>query len=640
MAETAFSLHYATHRNVDDYSGAYENANYTTEQAAEILADGDYEHADTRRDVYERAFAISPDDFAQTYSIIERMENDAQVQPAIRQDARGNDHFVALFRNVYGSSLNIAISEGHLILNSLEGLTAEEYRNLARFCWMNSMNIEFPDNADEYFRRNYEQAYDAYEQEVRLGDHNANDTTAQEVNDTLNQEHLSDEEILAAAEHLPEDERADFIFEERRRRATERATEQDNSKINPNQEKVDKSMQTFMKRLGKVSGETYFRTNSALSGETVYRLYKDPSAYKKDGRPQKDGSYANTYEIEMRFKVDKDGNLAFTFGTPNNATIDQAYADEMVGMMKAQGYTHINFDLGDTIQDGDKGRFREACARNGVIPEGFNLNEHHVKKMMDIAATSLSEDDLLVYKERMAERLRRQIKQQGIEFGSKKNRLRKTIQALESEVTYAPLHEAYDGIENDDGSSGDSISSYLHKVVREVDPNTGRADAVKVIGAANAFSEFIEAYDQYCNKSVKEFLAANVLNLPEERQEFLAQTGLSPDDNTPLRKLDAKHLVILYKCMIKEQEDKAEQIFRAQFSNPNREEVDSEFVKDQVKIAYEGMLDKSNIIKEKGGGSLYIERLGNPKYLGQVTPVNYHNNYNYDMMRRRRRGGR
>ena len=35
MAETAFTLHYATHRNVDDYSGAYENANYTTEQAAE-----------------------------------------------------------------------------------------------------------------------------------------------------------------------------------------------------------------------------------------------------------------------------------------------------------------------------------------------------------------------------------------------------------------------------------------------------------------------------------------------------------------------------------------------------------------------------------------------------------------------------
>ena len=631
MAETAFSLHYANHRNVDDYSGAYENANYTTEQAAEILADQDYIDVEHRKDVYERAFAISPDDFAQTYSIIERMENDAQVQPAIRQDARGNDHFVALFRNVYGGSLNIAISEGHLILNSLEGLSAEEYRNLARFCWMNSMNIEFPDNADEYFRRNYEQAYDAYEQEVRLGDHNANDTTAQEVNDTLNQEHLSDEEILAAAEHLPEDERADFIFEERRRRAAERATEQDNSKINPNQEKVDKSMQTFMKRLGKVSGETYFRTNSALSGETVYRLYKDPSAYKKDGRPQKDGSYANTYEIEMRFKVDKDGNLAFTFGTPNNATIDQAYADEMVGMMKAQGYTHINFDLGDTIQDGDKGKFRESCARNGVIPEGFNLNEHQVKKMIDIAAGSLSPKDLLIYKERMVERLRRQLQQQKIDFNSDDNRLYDVINSLEGEVRYSKLHKAYDGMR-----SGESISDVLHKVVREVDPNTGRADAVKVIGAANAFSEFIEAYDQYCNKSVKEFLAANVLNLPEERQEFLTISGLSPDDNTPLRQLDPKHLVTIYKCMIKEQEDKAEQIFRAQFSNPNREEVDSEFVKDQVKIAYEGMLDKSNIIKEKGGGSLYIERLGNPRYSGHVTPSHFQTNYN----RRQRRGGR
>ncbi len=633
MAETAFTLHYATHRNVDDYSGAYENANYTTEQAAEILAEGDFEHADTRRAVYEQAYAISPDDFAQTYSIIERMENDAQVQPAIRQDARGNDHFVALFRNVYGGSLNIAISEGHLILNSLEGLSAEEYRNLARFCWMNSMNIEFPDNVDEHFRRNYEQAYAAYEQEVRLGGHNSNDATAQEVNEALNQEHLSDDEIEAAASHLPENERADFILSERNRRAAERAAEESKSNLNPNQDKIDNSMQTFMKRLGKVSGETFFRSNSILSGETVYRLYKDPNAYKKDGRPQKDGSYANTYEIEMRFKVDKDGNLAFTFGTPNNATIDQAYADEMVGMMKSQGYTHINFDLGDTIQDGDKGKFRESCARNGVIPEGFNLNEHHVKKMIDIASGSLSSKDLLVYKERMVERLRRQLKQQNIEFDSEDNRLYDIINSLEGEVRYAKLHKAYDGMRG-----GESISDVLHKVVREVDPNTGRADAVKVIGAANAFSEFIEAYDKYCTGTVQEFLAANVLNLPEERREFLEQTGLSPNDQTKLKDLDPKHLVTIYKCMIKEQEDKAEQVFRAQFSNPNREEVDADFVKDQVRMAYEGMLDKSNIIKEKGGGSLYVERLGNPKYSGPVTPVNYHNNY--QMMRRRGNGRR
>ena len=65
---------------------------------------------------------------------------------------------------------------------------------------------------------------------------------------------------------------------------------------------------------------------------------------------------------------------------------------------------------------------------------------------------------------------------------------------------------------------------------------------------------------------------------------------------------------------------------------------DADFVKDQVRMAYEGMLDKSNIIKEKGGGSLYVERLGNPKYSGPVTPVNYHNNY--QMMRRRGNGRR
>ena len=97
--------------------------------------------------------------------------------------------------------------------------------------------------------------------------------------------------------------------------------------------------------------------------------------------------------------------------------------------------------------------WKQGCLLSAKAKQIFGkAKDISFKKMMDIAATSLSEDDLLVYKERMAERLRRQIKQQGIEFGSKKNRLRKTIQALESEVTYAPLHEAYDGIENDDGS--------------------------------------------------------------------------------------------------------------------------------------------------------------------------------------------
>lgn len=628
MAKAIFGFNYATHRDADEYSGAYDNANYTVEQAGEILSDGDYEHAAERKDVYERAFANSPEDFAQTFSIIDRMEKDAAVHTGIKEDDQGNEHFVAMFRNVYGSGLDVAISEGHLILNSLQGLSHEQYQSLARFCWMNSLNIQFPDNVDEHFRHEFEQASAAFEQEVRLGRGENDDAVADAVDNELNEEHLSDEQISEAASHLPEDERPDFIFEQRRQRAAEKAAATGKSGKSPSEKKLDKHMQTFMKRLGKTSGETFFRSKSWVSGETVYRLYKDPSAYKKDGRPQKDGSVSNTYEIEIRFKVDKDENLSFTYGTPNNAPIDQPYADEIVGMMKSQGYTHIQFE--QPMEDIDKGRFREACARNGVIPEGFNLNEHHAKKMIDIASGSLSPKDLLVYKERMAERLRRQLKEQGVEFNSEDNRLYDIITSLEGEVRYSKLHRVYDG-----GRGVEGISDVLHKVTRQVDPATGRADAVKVIGAANAFSEFIETYNQYCTSSVKEMLDANVLNLPEERQEFLEKTGLSPNDQTLLKDLEPKHLVTLYKSMIKEQEDKAEKIFQAQFSNPNREEVDSEFVKDLVRNAYEGMLDKSNIVKENGGGNLYIERLGNPKYLGAVTPSNYQNNF----MMRRGRGG-
>lgn len=631
MAKAIFGFNYATHRDADEYSGAYDNANYTVEQAGEILSDGDYEHAAERKDVYERAFANSPEDFAQTFSIIDRMEKDAAVHTGIKEDDQGNEHFVAMFRNVYGSGLDVAISEGHLILNSLQGISHEQYQSLARFCWMNSLNIQFPDNVDEHFRHEFEQASAAFEQEVRLGRGENDDAVADAVDNELNEEHLSDEQISEAASHLPEDERPDFIFEQRRQRAAEKATATGKSEKSPSEKKLDKHMQTFMKRLGKTSGETFFRSKSWVSGETVYRLYKDPSAYKKDGRPQKDGSVSNTYEIEIRFKVDKDENLSFTYGTPNNAPIDQPYADEIVGMMKAQGYTHITFE--QPMLDADKAKFREACARNGVIPEGFNLNEFHAQKMITIAAGSLSKKDLLIYKERMAERLRRQLKEQNIDFNSEDNRLRDLIVSLEGEVASSPkdyrygqFHQAYDGVK-------DSISDHLHHITRQVDPSSGRTDAVKIIGAANAFSEFFESYDQHCTSTVKEFLDANVLNLPEERQEFLEKTGLSPDDQTKLMDLEPKHLVTIYKCMIKEQEGKAEQIFQTQFSNPDREEKDADFVKDLVRQTTETMRDKAYTLKAKGGGDIYIESLGNPKYLGPVTPKNYNN------AMRRGRGG-
>lgn len=111
--------------------------------------------------------------------------------------------------------------------------------------------------------------------------------------------------------------------------------------------------------------------------------------------------------------------------------------------------------------------------------------------MIDIASGSLSKKDLLIYKERMAERLRRQLKEQNIDFNSEDNRLRDLIVSLEGEVASSPkdyrygqFHQAYDGIK-------DSISDHLHHITRQVDPSTGRTDAVKIIGAANAFSEFL-----------------------------------------------------------------------------------------------------------------------------------------------------
>lgn len=77
---------------------------------------------------------------------------------------------------------------------------------------MNSLNIQFPDNVDEHFRHEFEQASAAFEQEMRLGRGENDDAVADAVDNELNEEHLSDEQISEAASHLPEDERPDFIL--------------------------------------------------------------------------------------------------------------------------------------------------------------------------------------------------------------------------------------------------------------------------------------------------------------------------------------------------------------------------------------------------------------------------------------------
>ena len=627
MARAELGLIFATPNNGDAYAGAYENANFTVEQAQSMLEDNDDIPFPEYKDIYEQALQNNPEEFAQNFSIIDKMRDDAEVTATNRIDNDGNEHFVSVFRNAFGVGLNFAVTEGRIIFDDIENLTHEQYEKIAQFCWMNSLNIRFPDNVAEYFRNNLQNAISTYEQTQRMGATPPTAEQTNETNDAIEAEREADDITRLAAEQLPEEERGEFIFNERRRRATERMQNQESA--SPDENKIKNRMKTFSKRLGKTEGEDFFSHRSLLTGELVYLIYKDSAAAKKDGKMQKDGSFPATYDIELRFKFDNKNTLNATWGTPNGAPIPREYADEMVGILKASGSNYIEFE--QPMLDKDKGTFRDVCASNGVIPLGFYLNKHHVTKMINTASGTLTGNDLLDYKARMAEQLRKQLEEQNIPFNSPKNDLRKLIQQYEREVASTPRDHRY--IQFAEAHAG--IQQHINSVVNTPETD-GRADAVKVVAAGQAFCEFYEIYKTYCDTSVAQFMQTDALNLPEEKEQFLQQTGLTADSNTKLMDLTKEQLVTLYKCMIPEQEAKAEAYFQTHFSDPYRDEGDSDFVERKIKATMNSMYNKARDLRKNSGEEIDFDDLGTPKYHGNVVARHRgQNNNNYNNYNRR-----
>lgn len=548
-----------------------------------------------QQEACQQAFNKAPRDLTRLVSIADKIDGDAtKVEYGVEQ---GSDAkvFMAL-KNLQPGGLNLIVVNGEIRVPQ-QILSPDKYKALAHFCWMNGLQIDIPSDVDEEFRSKFEKAEEEREQVGRQ------DETAREI----------DSEIQAAND--PEAQN-DLAALEQGKEVKKKAAEAKN----PDLKKVDAAMKTFMNRLGKNEDKTFFRDYS-FRGELVYRLYAKDGDRKNDGKTEK-GRKSNTYEIEIRFREERNGGMSVRYGTPENKAVDISYADEMVGILKGQGFTSIRFEM--PLTDGDKGKFREACGRAGVIPEGFNLNEHHVKKMMNFAAEALSPKDLLDYKRRMAARLRRQLIEQNIDFNSVDNRLRNTIVGFEEEVRDTPVDhryisfkQAYDGIKKD-----------IHDRANKRGAETGRADAAEVIGSAKAFVEFYGVYKNFCDKPVSELIAdAAVFNLPEEREQFLTATGLKKDDKTRVMDLGQDKLVILYKCMIEEQQNDATNLLSEQFNRPDRDS-DNEIIKTAVKDATDSMRDVAWDLESNGGGKIYVESLGTPIYQGARAPRNNKRNNN------------
>lgn len=603
---------------------------YSPQNIQEILAEKSLPA--NKQSQYEQAFAAGGRDFARLYGMIEKAESQG-ADVDIRVQKIGDDERVwAVLKKIQPSNLTMAVCNGEVkILPDGASLSPEKYRELAKFCWMNDLHIDFPADIDQEFAQDLNQAIRDYENsDGHASNHNTNDDTTERLDDEVAAANADEERIQQEAALLPEEERDAYIKQEREKLAAQKqqkakATETES----PDLKKVKGAMEGFMKRLGKKENSTFF-SDYSWRGEIVFRLYAKEGDRKEDGKTNK-GRKSNTYEIELRFNVDKNGKMSFSWGTPENKTIDGSYADELVSTMKGQGFTSIRFEM--PMQDGDKSKFRESCARFGIIPEGFNLNEHHVKKMMGVAQDSLSQQDLLKYKKRMANRLRRQLKEQNIDFDSMDNRLRDTIISLESDYEDAPKDYRY--ISFKQAYAG--IKDYMHKTVRNVNPQTGYPDAVEVIASADALTEFYGLYKEYCDKPISQLLKEGPeqgkgLNLPEEQAIFLQRTGLQATDQTKLMDLGPKNLQILYECMIGEWKNTVGNRLHEQYTRSDRQESDSDIIKNEISRATLDLRDIAYDLEANGGGKIYFESLGQPRYAGEIVPgqkkkKNYSNQY-------------
>lgn len=628
-------------------------------------------------------------DFARLYTIKSRADTfgDAEKTHFEKQKNRsGKDVLFLMIEHMKPSDLSLAVSNGQVVLTSVEKMTPDQYQDLAKFCWINNFSeVSFPENADEVFKQKFQQAYENMDNQAVLGYGNREEDKQDldEVNEEVRKEQETSEESNT------DEGKTDEVREQ-----DDKKSSLDNDKKNSELDEIEKRMKTFMEiRSAKKKDSYYFKTHT-WGGWLHYRIYESPEQRASDGLwDDKSKSFKSSYEIDLKFK-NVNGQLEVRYALPGTKPIPAKYADEIVGIMKSQGYTEIEFE---NLTDDDKGTFRKSCAAAGVLPT-FDLGEKHARGMLATAAENKI-SDLAAFKRRMARKLRKQVEKSGktmednkglrsvileceAENGivtegivwdgtdvaqalkiaqnslseedlytfkstlaktlkaqmdaennfSNQNPLKKTWERLDNEVAYKPFAEAFDKIQ-------DKIQD-----ISEGTKNT-RAKAQDVIGALDTAGELATYFAKYKNRTLREFIDDGKLNLAKEKEDFFKTFASTGWESRKFRDLSADEFVQLYEIM------KAENIRLAEkrLENDTRGKSGQDFntvVSDHVKDASSKLKNVARTLRENGYRDASVIDVGSPVYersdgagknktqqqSGQTRTIDY--------ARMRQRGGR
>ena len=592
-----------------DFNAEYD---YTPEDVAdEIPAELGLE------DLPEGKKADFMKDFARLYTIKSRADTfwDAEKTHFEKgKNKNGEDVLFLMIEHMKPSDLSLAVSNGQVVLTSVEKMTPDQYQDLAKFCWINNFSeVSLPENADEIFKQMFQQAYENMDSQAVLGYGNREEDK-QDLDEV-------DEEIRKERENLEETNTGEGTTDEVREQDDQKSSSNNDKKTSALDE-IEKRMKTFMEiRSAKKKDSYYFKTHT-WGGWLHYRIYESPEQRASDGVwDDKSKLFKSTYEIDLKFK-NVNGQLEIRYAVPGTKPIPAKYADEIVGIMKSQGYTEIEFE---DLTDEDKGTFIKSCGQAGMLPT-FNLNATQAENMLRFAAEKKIAG-LADYKKRMAKKLRKQIEKSGKPMEDKdnaqlrtvilkseaengivtkgivwtgadvamalklaqdnlseeelyefkkelaedlkkqieaenysKNPLQKVWERLDNEVAYKPFVDAFDQIQGDikDISLGIKTKPDGSKEITKE-----AAKAQEVIGALNSAGE-LEVMFKEAKKgdwTVREFIDSNMLNLAEEKKKFISlmhQKGEADWEKQKFCNLNSERLFDLYNIIKDENVHKAD----------------------------------------------------------------------------------
>jgi len=400
--------------------------------------------------------------------------------------------------------------------------------------------------------------------------------------------------------------------------------------------KAVNEMETWLqKSKGKTKNRSYFRRERAdslrdfvsLKGWTVFSVYptSNPDNYKLDGKRDDKGNVNETYSYRIMIKPDGKGGIHVGYAMPKGGKVTDDVADKLVALQKNQGNKYIRFPRG--LSDDDTGVFRMACARAGMIPRGISINEHHAKKMIDAAAGSLSEKDLIEFKYRLAVQME-------INMGADTNgRQASKVAELKGEYFFKPFKDNFD----------DVLKPGLQDAI-----NGKEAD--KVIGASRAIQDIYGLYEKASQGAMGDLVG---LMKPEDQKAFmdsLNKAGMTFDPEISVREMPKEYMGKIFEVMSARHSTEAKKELNDEFVR--RREIDpdtksydvtNDMIADETaKLRQMG----ENLEKDHYVPGLRVPYLGKPRHdypndnsnKKQQTQNNVNNSFNAALNNRNRSG--